>query len=111
MITTSELYCASDGSVQTQGSFGWQFSNSLGHRFAQCSGPDFDYRINSYRTEGYGIRSILRFIIRAFECVCKDAPLYTIYSNNESMISKMTDSLQFPYYFPNATLDAEWDLI
>lgn len=60
---------ASDGSVRftTQGAFGWVLSTDQGFQAATGMGPARGPRPTSYRAEGYGILSILRFLIRVAE--------------------------------------------
>jgi len=60
---------ASDGSVRydTDGAFGWVLSLPNSERLATCSGPAMGANISSYRAEGYGMLSILRFIHRLFQ--------------------------------------------
>ena len=60
---------ASDGSVrlQSQGSFGWVLSTDQGIQVATGMGPARGPRPSSYRAEGYGLLSILRFLIRIAE--------------------------------------------
>jgi hypothetical protein len=60
---------ASDGSVRfsTQGSFGWALSTDQGIQAATGMGPARGPRPPSYRAEGYGLLSILRFFIRLAE--------------------------------------------
>jgi len=62
-------YAASDGSVryETEGAFGWSMSLRDGRRIAKCSGAVYGYRPSSYRAEGYGLLSVLRFLIRLKE--------------------------------------------
>ena len=50
----------SDGSVQhSQASFGWIISHTSGQCIAQCNRPVHGHKPNSYRSEGYGIFSLL----------------------------------------------------
>ena len=60
---------ASDGSVrlQSQGSFGWVLSTDQGIQVATGMGPARGPRPSSYRAKGYGLLSILRFLIRIAE--------------------------------------------
>jgi hypothetical protein len=59
------LRAASDGSVRflTQGSFGWTLSTDQGIQAATSMGPARGPRPSSYRAKGYGLLSILRFLI------------------------------------------------
>jgi len=68
-ISTVGFKAASDGSVRydTDGAFGWVLSLPNKVRLATCSGPAFGSNISSYRAEGYGMLSFLRFILRLFQ--------------------------------------------
>ena len=57
---------ASDGSVidLSHASFGWVLSINR-RRLVQCSGPVYGYKPTSYRAEGYGLLSYLRFLHHA----------------------------------------------
>lgn len=59
----------SDGSEwdQTQGSFGWSLSNLNGIRCATGMGPAHGRAPTAYRSEGYGMLSILCFLRRLAE--------------------------------------------
>ena len=63
------LRAASDGSVRflTQGAFGWVLTTDQGVQAATGMGPARGPRPSSYRAEGYGLLSILRFLIRLKE--------------------------------------------
>ncbi len=63
------LRAASDGSVRftTQGAFGWVLCTDQGLQAATGMGPARGPRPSSYRVEGYGLLSILRFLIRVAE--------------------------------------------
>jgi hypothetical protein len=109
---TPKLLCCSDGSsLGSYGSFGWSFSTAQGHRFATCAGPAFGYKINSYRSEGYGILSALRFVFRAFEYTGGIIPLVDLYTDSESILKKIPTYQDYSDYFPNTTLDSDWDIL
>ena len=63
------LRAASDGSVRflTQGAFGWALSTDQGIQAATGMGPARGPHPSSYRAKGYGLLSILRFLIRIAE--------------------------------------------
>jgi hypothetical protein len=60
---------ASDGSVSktNYGAYGWIVALKNGERIIQAAGPARGGRMNSYRAEGYGILSFLRFLVRLKE--------------------------------------------
>jgi exonuclease III len=70
------LRAASDGSVRflTQGAFGWALSTDQGIQAATGMGPARGPRPSSYRAEGYGLLSILRFLIRIAEFTGRTEP-------------------------------------
>jgi hypothetical protein len=56
---------ASDGSApEEKGSFAWVISDRQGNQLVHCYGPVFGSRITSYRSEGCGILSPVRFLAR-----------------------------------------------
>jgi hypothetical protein len=65
---------AGDGSVRytRYGAFGWIISTGEGERLVRANGPVRGYRPTSYRAEGYGILSILRFVKRLLLYCCED---------------------------------------
>jgi hypothetical protein len=69
------FHAAGDGSVQHEhhGAFGWIISTREGERLARANGPVRGYRPTSYRAEGYGILSILRFVKRLL-LYCNEDP-------------------------------------
>jgi len=69
MLLESNFAITSDGSVryETDGAFGWSMSLHNGTRLASAAGPVYGYRPSSYRAEGYGMLSGLRFLIRLFQ--------------------------------------------
>jgi hypothetical protein len=61
----SGAYIATDGSAPDgKGSFAWLISDGTGNTLAQCMGPVFGAGVTSFRAEGYGILSLLRFLLR-----------------------------------------------
>jgi exonuclease III len=75
-ILAQGLRAVSDGSVRynSQGAYGWSLSTAGGERVATCMGPVFGPRPQSYRAEGYGMLSFLRFLIRMAEFTSKVDP-------------------------------------
>ena len=63
-LTTQVCTIASDGSViDGKGSFAWVISDAQDHILAECKGPVPGAKVTSFRAEGYGILSVLRFLI------------------------------------------------
>jgi hypothetical protein len=63
------IRAVSDGSewFQSQGSFGWMLSSDNGERLASGMGPARSSRPNSYRSDIYGMLSLLVFLQRLGE--------------------------------------------
>jgi hypothetical protein len=113
MSTQQPIYVTSDGSVSdSQSSFAWVLSTSDGQRLATCNGPACGFQCTSYRSEGYGLLSILRFVLQAYRYTSiLPFPRMKIHTDSESVLTKLSEYLQFTDYFPNVTLDAEWDVL
>ena len=80
---------AGDGSVRHEhnGAFGWIISTPAGERLVRANGPVRGHRPTSYRAEGYGILSILRFVKRML-LYCQEDPTWTweMTSDNTSLV-------------------------
>jgi hypothetical protein len=64
-LSTQACYIATDGSAPDgKGSFAWIISDIHGTILAKCNGPVFGAGVTSFRAEGYGILSLLRFLLR-----------------------------------------------
>jgi hypothetical protein len=111
LLTSNPFVSASDGSVKfaTHGSFGWIISLPNGRRLATCSGPVYGAKPSSYRAEGYGMLSLLRFLVRLFE-YCGVQVVSTdcsIVCDNSSLVNKVI-AYQSPYPM-DVMLDDDWD--
>jgi hypothetical protein len=105
------LIMASDGSVQDhRASYGWILSTSAGLRLIQCNGPAYGYRPTSFRAEGYGLLSVIRFIYFSKRHWGWQNQ-YSVICDNESMIKVMTEQFKVDDAYPNHTLSAEWNII
>ena len=63
-LTTQTCTIATDGSAQDgKGSFAWVISDGKGEIMAECKGPVMGENVTSFHAEGYGILSLLRFLI------------------------------------------------
>ena len=86
------FHAAGDGSVKHihNGSFGWTISTSNGERLVEAYGPVRGYKPTSYRAEGYGMLSILRFI-KQLQTYCRVTPTWswTLTSDNISLVNKV----------------------
>ena len=84
---------ASDGSVQHTyyGAFGWTISTRKGERIVRANGPVRGYRPTSYRAEGYGLLSVMRFVVNLIK-YCKEDTLRTqweVTSDNISLVDQI----------------------
>ena len=114
-LRTKQCFIASDGSAPPdRGSFAWILSNPAGERLAKCNGPVFGHSISSYRAEGYGMLSFLRFYLRMTQLYWQPpdrVPTPFLVCDNLSLVKTITKLLTYANIFPNTTLDAEWDCI
>jgi len=102
---------STDGSVQGhRASFGWVLSTLDGHRFATIVGPAFGCKPTSYRAEGYGLLSVVRFLYHVktkFEITVNCRVL----CDNKSMVKQVNRCPTLENESPNSTMQAEWDLL
>ena len=102
----------SDGSVITkQGAYGWCLSTSDGIRLATGMGPAQGMSPSSYRAEGYGMLSILRFLTH-ISIFCGTPPRCSaVYSDNIALVLRIARQLPTHQWYPNETLSSEWDVV
>lgn len=112
-LRNSQCIFASDGSApKSKGSFAWILSDDSGNRLVQCSGPVFGHRISSYRAEGYGILSVLRFLYHMHQIYSDSTgPKPELKSDSKSMIQVIHRHQGYAHIFPNATMASDWDVI
>lgn len=110
-LTTSSVLLASDGSQQEhRASFGWILSDHHGNRLATCKGPAYGAKPVSYRAEGYGILSALRFFYHLAQR-WNTTPKFTLLCDNITMVRRSNDNPNLSNPKPNSTLDSDWDLL
>jgi Reverse transcriptase-like len=108
---TQSIKIASDGSVQDQkASFAWIISNEDGMRLATGSGPAYGCKPTSYRAEGYGILSALRFLVLA-ERVWGEISQCHIVCDNEAAVKQCQQRIDPTEAQPNQTMMEEWDIM
>ena len=114
-LLTSDIVIASDGSVKNKrASFGWVISTTDGDRLAECQGPAFGLDPTSYRAEGYGILSVLRFLHHTgqpLELDVEATNTWTICCDNQSMVKRSNWRADLQHIYPNDTKVADWDLL
>ncbi len=102
----------SDGSVIIdEGAFGWCISSTDGTRLATGMGPAQGMKPSSYRAEGYGMLSILRFLYHIFHFCDTDPRCSAIYSDNMALIQRIREQTVKKRWYPNDTLSSDWDVI
>jgi len=117
IMSTEQCVVCSDGSADREarkGSFGWVISTRSGRRLVKCNGPVYSYKPNSYRAEGYGILSAMRFWMRLQQLRGKPnqhLPRHKAYCDNKSMVDVVKKHRKYSLIYPNATLASEWDVI
>ena len=113
-MATSKSLLACDGAVQeNKGSFGWVLSSKEGTRLAQCRGPAFGSNQTSYRAEGYGMLSCLRFLHHLHSTTSDNLKSTGIWCDNESMVDRTNEwpHRDFLTLHPNKTLDSDYDVL
>ena len=106
------LLNVSDGSAFDDSmSFGWVMSLPDGTRLVTCSGPAYGAKQSSFRAEGYGLLSLVRFLHHVF-LYCATHPTWAIklICDNEGLITRLNVAIQYTTSFPNDTLQPDWDL-
>jgi hypothetical protein len=129
-LTRATCQFATDGSApEGKGSFAWIISDNKGTVLAQCNGPVYGALVTSFRAEGYGILSLLRFLMRMQQIHDNTGPRATQHSeeirdqqarslkshslvcDNKSMVDRVNEIIQYDVVFPNTTMDSEWDVL
>ena len=117
-LTNTTCHIATDGSAPSgKGSFAWVISNGEGQILAHCHGPVFGAKISSYRSEAYGILSVLRFLLKLSQLRGGDNGdanqllSHTLLCDNRSLILRINDLKQWKRVYPNVTMEPEWDVL
>ena len=100
---------------QKDPSLGSSARTTQGQRLAQCSGPAYGHKITSYRTESYGILSLLHFL-HTMGSIYSDIyqrPLrhHFLYCINEGLVTTVQTMQTFAHIYPNVKVTPEWDCI
>jgi hypothetical protein len=115
VLSMSSANCIgmSDGSVNNyEGAYGWIFATQSGSQLDTGSGRIPTNPCSSYRAESYGMLSLLRFLYHVTVNIA--APNITalqISTDSNSLIQKVTQYLQFDTFYPNTTLEPDWDVL
>ena len=108
-----KIIAASDGSVSSSvRAYGWICSLHHGQRLATNHGPVSGSLPSSFHTKAYGLLSYLRFLYCVSQYTHSPLPKETIiYTDSTSLIAKLSEIKNWPYFFPNATMDPDWDVL
>ena len=67
---------------------------------------------SSFCAKAYGLLSYLQFLYRISQYTHSPLPKETIlYTDSASLIAKISEIKKWPYFFPNATMDPDWDIL
>lgn len=107
------LLIATDGSASNfLGKFGLVLALSNGTRLVRNNGPALGYRTSSFRAECYGMLASLSLCLRLFDYTGNALPSrISLYTDSESLLLKLQSMLSWPYYYPSATLQPDWDIL
>ena len=102
----------SDGSVQrSQASFGWVIAHTSRQHIAQCNGSAHRHKPTSYRSEGYGILSLLQFSLNLSTYTYQTTPKHlTMFTDCESWV-KTINAVMWDTFFLNETITSDWDIL
>jgi hypothetical protein len=113
-LTTDEfIWGASDGSVRgSQGTFGWALATETGTKLVEGMGPAFGSSMDSYRAEGFGVLSIMAFLLNTHKFTGVPlAPLQTT-SDNKALVETLHCLRhRIRPQFPSDTLAPSWDVL
>lgn len=112
-LRTCSLISCSDGSVVNGGgTYGFTVATSHGQRLIKCNGMAPGANPNSFRSEAYGVLATMRWYLHAFQ-VLQLPGHHSIdhYLDNQSVITRINQSLNSKIAFPNQRLLPEQDVI
>jgi len=103
---------ACDGSAPNKASFGWIMSTQDGTRLASCHGLASGYNTTSYRAEGYGMLSPIRFLYHytTFHHIVQ-ATSPQLVCDNLGLVTNVNKALKYDDYYTNSTLASDWDVL
>ena len=115
--TTGHLLAVSDGSLRGATiTYGWVFGTDEGIIFAEHSGGGTGTP-TSHRAEAWGMLSVCLFVHHLYQYTGNPAtspstaPPLTFLSDNNGLVTRVTQRRQYDVPHPNATLAADWDLV
>jgi RIO-like serine/threonine protein kinase len=74
-------------------------------------GPAQGMKPSSYQAEGYGMLSLLRFIIRLFKYYGTEPRCLQLYSDNLALIHRIDQQMRRHTWYPNDTISSDWDIL
>ncbi len=104
---------ASDGgAIPGRASYGWiiQIGST---EIAKGKGPTHGNDPRSFRAEGYGMASsllYLRLLQRQFDFQRERRTTNIIICDNQGLLTRIEEAVEWTYTTPNVTLRAEWDI-
>ena len=109
----SNLVCVSDGgAILNSGSFGWVIAQSDGTRLASGQGTVFGHDPKSYRSEAYGCKAVMHFLLLAHKfCDIHMTGQLTVTYDNEGLKKKLTYFNSYRLAPTKSVLDSEWDVV
>jgi hypothetical protein len=110
----SSLIAVSDRlSMEGNMAFGWTMSlPNNGQHIASCAGPAPGSKDSSFRAEAYGMLSMVPFLFHLFSfCDARQAWQIQLSTNNKPLLLRIIKYQCYTAYFPNATLNADWDVV
>ena len=109
----SVLAVTSDGSAPNfVGSFGWAAMITTKETIGKNKGAAPGYRATSFRAEAYGVLAVLLFIYHVYKFtgrIMLSSP--HLYTDSESLVTKIADMVNWADYYQGATMDADWDVL
>ena len=111
--TNPKIITASDRSVFSSiGAYGWTCSLPHGQHLATNHRPVFGHFPSFFHAKAYGLLSYLRFLYRVSQYTQPHLPKQNIiYTDSASLIEKLVEIRKWPYFFPNTTMDLDWDVL
>lgn len=110
--TANTFYGATDGSSTADyGTYAWTLHNTDGTSYAQHSGLAYGDPSTSFRSESYGLLSLLLFWEHSHQYTGRSyIGSLTIFVDSQSLITRLTDYSTWYDNFGTITMQPDWDL-
>jgi exonuclease III len=113
LASNQPIRIASDGgAIPGRASYGWIIQMGT-TKIAKGKGPTHGDDPRSFRAEGYGMASALlylRLLQRQHEFPQYRSALNMIICDNQGLLKRIAQAVEWTYTTPNVTLRAEWDV-